>query len=323
LLDPSTISFSVDDVKPSSRLSGTAFVDYECLEVGEATYKLLLTFSLDVETTPGNFETFVFEHEVEKTIECVDPDAPVTPPPTPEFPPDVSIDTGTGLDFTHICDQTPCPQEIGNIVLTNNSNINSASVSLLSSNQSTLGFIEAPVPPNVTENDISNTMDIEIEPGESISIVVFYLCDREESFSEIIFIDGFVIDSDGKPIGETAFAEDVIVNGTLIKNPPEEPEIQEGTYQSTGGNCAIPGFDLKRISDLIISLDKFGDNPDGLQFNHGGPLRYDSQSSNIIIQGQGGHSCSLIFGALNILAPLLECSRPGAFCSQSYLHSGN
>jgi len=75
----------IDDITSGTTEGPGSRAQYECLDEGEGTYKLLLTIGLEVENTPGTFETIVFQHEVEKTIKCIGlgPTPTPTPPPTP------------------------------------------------------------------------------------------------------------------------------------------------------------------------------------------------------------------------------------------------
>ena len=221
--DIGTIDDVISDVSTSLRVGRI----YECLDVGEGIYKLSLTISLDIETTPGNFETFVFQHEIEKTIECVGPDDSVTPtPPTPTPSPTVTpeptpeppeqiatfdISTIGPINFTHNVGITPCPQEIAILEITNTGSQRTDIT--ISSNSLFIDFGLAPLgnPPS-----LSGSLVFELEPGETRSVVVFFNCETIQSFMADIFVDGVLLSEGGGAVPGSGMSRSVMVDGTIV-----------------------------------------------------------------------------------------------------------
>jgi hypothetical protein len=187
--------FFAEDIEQTRSTTVERRPDYDCLDVGEGIFRLLFVITVEVETTPGNFETLFFEHEVEKEIECVDPEDPViaptptptptpsptpTPEPTPEPPQQIAtfdIFPIGPINFTHNKGITPCPQAIAILEITNTGS--QKTLINVSSNSSFIDFGLAPLgnPPS-----LSGGVFFELEPGETRSVVVFFNCKTTQNF---------------------------------------------------------------------------------------------------------------------------------------------
>lgn len=282
--------------------------EFVCLVPGSGT----VIIQTNISYTLNGIEHSI-NREVEKEIQCTEDESPG------EFPPDVEIFSGGDFNFTHVCNVTPCPQLLGNIDITNNSNINTAKVSVSSTNQSTIGFIDAPVPANVNDNTLLTPIAFELEPGETITIVAYYRCDREESFTESILIDGVVIDGDGQDIPETEFNEEIMVNATVTKPGAQFP-LEEGPYNGSG-NCQFGSTDLTIDGDNKV-LDPLGANSNVLfnatQFDpDGNPISWQSASSNLTVLGAQGHECTSTVNGTDSF--LVNCTNSfGGSCNNQF-----
>lgn len=89
--DFSDEAFSSQETERTGIASGgfLFFKSYTCLETGTHKFKLRVSQPYEVEVAPGDFGIFLFEHEIEKEITCVEPgtDSPPPPPLQPTEPP--------------------------------------------------------------------------------------------------------------------------------------------------------------------------------------------------------------------------------------------
>jgi len=196
---------------------------YECLDVGEGTYKSSFTMELEVETSRGNIVPFIFENEVEKTIQCVEPGTIPSPTPTPTPTPDDGGEPKAdfdieifpeeespegALDFTHFFNVTDCPQKIAEIKITN-TGTQEASI-IVDTPSSSIDFrIKGEGPPSIPK------LTLELDPNEMITIEVFFNCDTTQSFDTTIFIDGVLLQAGGSVPG-SGMSRSVMVDGTIV-----------------------------------------------------------------------------------------------------------